>query len=388
MNSAQLAPAVGVESSAPKNRFNLLRLVFAILVLLAHAPELIDGDRHREPLSSAFGTLTFGEFAVDGFFLLSGYLILQSWMRNPSLKPFLRNRVLRIVPGFAVASLLSVLVVGPLGASAVAYFHRLHPLAVARDLLLLRSPRTPPVFSGQPYGEVNGSLWTIEYEFRCYLLVALFGSLGLARRRWTWPLMFAICAALGQWSGVPEVPFKGASLLFAKLPSLVHFLSCFLAGGTFFLFRDRIRYSLRWALVVLPAFLACLLHARLAALAMPTLGGWLLFAVAFARPRKGPLFVPKTDVSYGVYLYGWPVQKLLIWYVPWISPWILFFVSSVACVALGALSWTLVESRFLKLKASAVVAPTAANAATDARSPGGEQHQPDTGAKEGSRQRA
>ncbi|WDF74671.1 acyltransferase family protein [Novosphingobium sp. KACC 22771] len=95
-----------------KNGFGALRLMLALLVILSHAPEMANGDRHREILTRLFGTLSFGDLAVDGFFIISGYLISASMLSNS--KGFLRRRVMRIYPGFLVASLFCLVIVGPL----------------------------------------------------------------------------------------------------------------------------------------------------------------------------------------------------------------------------------------------------------------------------------
>lgn len=96
------------------NNFNFLRLLFASLVIVSHAPELRDGNRSREILTRIFGSISFGELAVDGFFLLSGYLIVQSWHHGPELGSFFSKRIRRIYPAFIIASLFCIAVVVPL----------------------------------------------------------------------------------------------------------------------------------------------------------------------------------------------------------------------------------------------------------------------------------
>jgi peptidoglycan/LPS O-acetylase OafA/YrhL len=83
------------------------------MVLLAHAPELSDGNRSRELFSRlTHAGMTFGELGVDGFFLVSGFPIVQSWLGDPELLNLLRKRILRIVPGYIVAVILSTLGLG------------------------------------------------------------------------------------------------------------------------------------------------------------------------------------------------------------------------------------------------------------------------------------
>ena len=89
---------------------------FATLVILSHFPELIDGNRDREILTQLFYTISFGEFVVDDFFILSGYLIVKSYYLNENPFIFLRKITLRIYPRLIVVSILCVFLVGIIGA--------------------------------------------------------------------------------------------------------------------------------------------------------------------------------------------------------------------------------------------------------------------------------
>lgn len=325
------------------NNFTPLRLLLALLVLLAHSPELVDGDRRREPLTALFGTLSFGEFAVDCFFLLSGYLIVQSWLAAPHAATYLRKRVLRIYPGFVVASLLCAFVVGPLGADPAAYAAQFWPGGFVTGVALLQTPVVPPVFAGQPHASINGSMWTIGLEFSCYLTVLAAGLAGALRRRQVW-----LGASIALVAGVLAWQLSGRTL-----PDLLRLAMFFFCGGSFYLYREQVA---RWpagpatvGLAIL-AMLAALGSRVLAEPALATLGCWLLLRFAFApTPALAPLRrLP--DVSYGVYLYGWPAQKLLLWYWPGLSPWALFLLAAPLALALGTASWYLVEKPSLALR--------------------------------------
>lgn len=100
--------------SRAQNNIGFLRLLLALAVIIGHSPEMIDGNRYREPLTILFHTLSLGEFAVDLFFLISGYLITQSLDKSNSMGEYLLKRFLRIFPGFIVAYLLSVFLLGPI----------------------------------------------------------------------------------------------------------------------------------------------------------------------------------------------------------------------------------------------------------------------------------
>jgi peptidoglycan/LPS O-acetylase OafA/YrhL len=339
-----------IHEASRGNNFNALRLLLATLVLLSHSYELVDGDRSREPLTRLFGTLSFGEVAVDSFFLLSGYLITHSWMNSDGIVDYVRKRVLRIYPGFVVATVISALLIGPIWSEAGSYFLEFNfPKFVAESALLF-APKTPPVFSGHPYPVVNGSMWSITYEFRCYLLVALIGTLGLIKKR-----RIFLAISMGSLS-----LYLGSELPFFRMtdhPANHDFLRLafyFLTGACFYVFRDRIRYNGRLALLATLLLCATLFSAIASGPAYAILGGYILFYVAFANIDAFKFLRYSSDISYGVYLYGWPIQKIIIWQLPSLHPLAVFVLSVLFSYGAGYASWTLVEKPFLRLKRSRI----------------------------------
>ena len=107
------------------NNFGVLRLFFAALVIISHSPELIDGNRSRELLTRLFGTLSFGEVAVDGFFLVSGYFITISFAERPDSYSYLTKRVFRIVPGYIIAFCVCIIIIAPLAGHSGLLFQNL-----------------------------------------------------------------------------------------------------------------------------------------------------------------------------------------------------------------------------------------------------------------------
>lgn len=354
-------PATARGESADNN-FNLLRLFFAALVVLSHSFELIDRSRVNEPFDRLFHTYSLGDLAVDGFFMLSGFLILKSWQRDPSAWRYLARRVLRIYPLFIVSTLLCGLLLGPLFGGGAQYFAQFHAGELVKWMLLLREPFVPPVFLGLPYTDVNGPMWTIQYEFMCYLLVALAGLALLAGREAFWWLLWAAAMLLNLLYAdrLNAIQFSGSRLLLGDEPgSFVRFLSFFCSGALLFLYRERIRYRAGWAVLCLAVCALSLLRFSAAKLLLPTAGAYLLFFCAFATlPAAGGFgrvqdFLRRNDLSYGLYLFGWPLQQILLGTLQPRSPWTLTLLALPCAAVCALLSWRLLERRCLRLKPGA-----------------------------------
>lgn len=334
------------------NRFDVLRLLAAWLVLFSHCFPL-GGHPGGEPLMATLGLDTLGGVGVGIFFVLSGYLVTLSLQRSANLAAFARRRALRIYPGLVVICLLCVGVLGPLltTLAAPAYWR---DAATWRYLAGNASAwnihyALPGVFAGNPHpGAVNGSLWSLPYELTCYGVLVLASLLpGSLRRKVTLLAGGLVAMLLVRPLFAPQGDFVtvlGLDYFHGKLGLL------FALGAVVACWRTPIRRVL-WPSVLLLVAAAVLpsgvlrLLCYVLGLALLTL--WLaLYGLWLPRipARMG-------DWSYGAYLYGFPVQQVLA-HFRWHEASFFGFVlaSTVLTAALAALSWHLVEKPALRWK--------------------------------------
>lgn len=354
-----------------ENAFGFLRLMLASLVIVSHTPQLVDGDRSREPLSLLFPSTTFGDLAVDGFFIISGFLITGSYLNSRSAVSYLRKRVARIYPGFILSSLVCVLVVGP---ATGAYFDggmvRGFVSTVAHIALLL-PPAMQNVFPGTPYRVLNGSAWTIQYEFFCYLLILGLGWVGWLRSRaflGTAAVLLLLCVGFAPAlvGGVlNELPLHNL-LFLGDRNSLLRLVGMFFAGATFYLVQERVPIRRGYLAAAFAGLCITLSIAPLSYLGIAVFGSYVLMAVA--ELGSGTILARinnRNDISYGVYLYAWPIEKVLLWIGFPRNLFLLGFATLTLAAIAGAISWFLVEKPAMRLgRRSARLNPTSVAART------------------------
>lgn len=227
-------------------------------------------------------------------------------------------------------------------------------------LPLLKPLWIPQTFHDSYWPVVNGPIWTIQYEFVCYILIALLGLAGILRRRAFLLILFAsafvfhilqiaggsmsepVGITLYNWK---EFPIGGAPDNYPR------FLSYFLVGTVAFLYHERITYRLR---IVVLFVVATLIIARLGHgmdVILPFSLCYLVLFVAFSLRISMQNWAKHGDFSYGLYLYGWPVQQSVILLChAWITPWLVFVLSLPFTLLFAIGSWHLIERRFLRLK--------------------------------------
>ena len=349
--SSRPSHALSMSLNRDDNRFDILRLLAAWLVLFSHCFPL--GGRSRdEPLLAALGIDTLGGVGVAIFFVLSGYLVTLSLERSPDLLDFTRRRMLRIYPGLTAICLLSVLVLGPLMTTlpqTVYWHHNLtwHYLENA-SAWFVQYP-LPGVFAHNPLPHaINGSLWSLPYEITCYLVLA---GLSLAPG----PLRIKVTLVMVSVSAIlltrPPSPALGPFDPHLWMDYYHSKLGLLFALGSFFaLWRAHIRPML-WHALPLLATALCLPHGTwqllLYLLGLGTLTLWLALYGRWL-PR---LPVRMGDWSYGAYLYGFPVQQLLAHFKLHEASFTAYVLAcTTVTFGLAALSWNWVEKQALRLK--------------------------------------
>ena len=229
------------------------------------------------------GHFTLGAIAVDGFFLLSGYLIFASWLKTPRVWSFAKKRILRIYPAFIMASFVSVAIAAWLNDHEMrAYLFRGRVLAQALSLSRPTDPTTGV--------ELNVALWTIRYEFLCYAIVGMLGLAGLLKRSWGLLLLwaFSLGASLYDFSDSDH----------PVIASLARFIPFFLTGGMFYLYRKQIPFRRVYALVAFALVMLAFFNVRLSGALLPLAGGYLLFFIGFIRPKcyfVGPIIMQRSE---------------------------------------------------------------------------------------------
>lgn len=325
------------------NSLDLLRLIAAWMVLFSHQFALLG---QGEP--SFLGLNTFGGAGVAIFFFLSGNLVWTSWLRDPHWGRYFARRALRIFPALWVVVALSVFVLGPMVTrlSVAEYFSSHETWRYLLNGLLMIKKGLAGVFEANPLSQaVNGSLWTLPSEFLSYIFVALWGLLVWLRsvHRVSLALLVAVSLSSFWW------------MRYGKAKAELEVMAFFWWGaayGQWRWMRSAGQSFDRWALLGL--VLAFGVFAFTSGRGLERAGLMLVAAVlvhgAMHSDWASGLGRSLGDLSYGVYIYAFPVQQTWVHVWPEASLAVHLVLSTLTTLVLAYVSWHAVEKVALRWK--------------------------------------
>ena len=328
-------------SDSRENSITLLRLIAALAVIYSHSYAVVWAGG-TDWLTRMSGYTHAGGLAVDFFFLLSGFLVTKSILKNGA-SHYVFSRILRVFPALWVYVLIATFILGPLltthtlfdyFADQQTYNYLMHLGAGWATEWYL-----PGVFEQNRSHGINGSIWSVIIEIRMYLYLLLFYLFGVFKTRLRFNTVVGVLVVL-VWSGTFDVPGISGS-------TDKHVALLFCIGSLLYVNRDLVSVQ---PLIVVGAFAfaASTHNTDKFQYAYVFLLTCVFCMVTFLK--YGFFFERYGDYSYGVYLWGWPVQQVVAMLTPESSALFNAVVSMIVSLALSIVSWHLIEKRALQLK--------------------------------------
>lgn len=333
------------------NNFDFLRLVFASLVIITHSYAL-SGATQGDPLSQLTNSqMEFSYLGVHGFFIISGYLIFKSLLRCKGLADYYWKRLLRLFPALLVVLFLTVLLAPAVYESSVPYLQNksVYTYIPQNLTLFFRQKGIDGVFENNPYKHsINGSLWTICYEFSMYVMVSLLFFI----RKKAFVKTVVILLFISSYILTIFQPYFLYGV-FVKLGlGSNHFynLMCFFAGGMVLTYLNASKRTEN--ILIIASFIVLIVSVYLN-ISQYTCYITLPLLVILIGERS-TRYINKVgevigDTSYGIYIYSFPIQQALVYFFKFDTV-MLFIFSLPLSILLGYISWHLIEKRALSYK--------------------------------------
>lgn len=351
MKQAQAILMIKNKETRIANNFDIIRILFAWFVIISHS-YVLNGDGPFDPLAKLTnGYMIFSFIGVKGFFIISGYLIFQSIARSQSVADYLAKRILRIFPALLVVLALTLLVVYfiyPLQKGYYLLNPEIYKYFLGNVILFMPHFFIKGVFENLPNHAINGSLWTIEFEFLFYIILLLFFP--IRKNKNLLKILLSI-VLIGLFIG--NIFFLND---LKKITSPINLALAF-DLGTYFLMGSFIA-CFNWEQIPYKKWIALaaglvLLMATLLKLNYCWVQISLPFIIIFLGKKSSKLASVSHqilgDPSYGIYLYGFPVQQFIIYFFK-PNTMMLLICSTLVCFAIGYLSWTFIEKKALQYK--------------------------------------
>lgn len=328
------------------NNFDLLRLLAAFFVLISHSFGILDKGLQQPGLWYNGNFIILSHIGLYTFFTISGYLVTQSFFNSNNYPHYLWKRFVRILPALAVVNFFCIIMgcfITTLPVKAYLSDKATWSYFFKNTTLLVNQFTLPGVFSTLHDNSVNASLWTISVEVKFYIALLLAGVLSVLNRKWLLLSFFILFEALRIYMNLSHK----TALKSHDLEVYFTFGTFFYLGTLFYCFKDDI--PLKWFYVnILLAIVFLTVNTIIQDLSE---AAFLSYCVLILVRSRRLINLKGIDLSYGFYLYAFPVQQLLLLYFGCsVNVWLHIALSTFISLVMAAMSWFLVEQPTLNKK--------------------------------------
>jgi peptidoglycan/LPS O-acetylase OafA/YrhL len=333
------------------NNFNILRLIFASTVIISHSYPLTNNEEIFSVITS--NQIDLGVLSVNIFFIISGYLIFNSLFKSKTVYNYVWKRFLRLYPGLIVNLIIALLVVLIVNTSANIFAQLDFYTYFPRNLSLYGiQHQIKNVFEQNPYPKkaINGSLWTLSYEFTMYILIIPFIFFKKANKNITLILLLTIFM-LAFYFNLFRPGFLKNSFNIINLESRSFYrLLLFFISGSIMNYINLDKLKSNKVIFAITFILLASLYGNIYKYISPVLLPFLIILIGLSYNKFLWNFTEKLgDISYGVYIYGFLIQQILMNYFK-LEPLYLMLFSLILTYIIASLSWHYIEKKALEYK--------------------------------------
>lgn len=340
------------------NSLNLIRLILAIFVIIWHSWFMLNLEVDIPyQISYILG------LAVPCFFVISGYLITGSAIKH-DLKTYFKKRLARIYPAYLFSIISTIILFAPITYTLNNGGNfNLHKYIQDSNILLYFIKCLPFKSDSITFGTTliqihanvwNGSAWTLKYEFICYIAIVLILFILtkiIGKKENITKLIFGLYLSSIILSIILINPNTGLAYNNRIYVTEIYFISIFLGGSLAYLIKDKIKFSYKLLFI---SFIFCIIIMTILpyAWAMEISAIPMVYIIlCISIKLKSPEWIKRNDISYGIYVYGWPIQCVIIYIITTYHITISLYSYMIICIILSAgfatLSWFIIEKPIL-----------------------------------------
>lgn len=343
MKNLLIEKNLGATVGQKSENLHFMRFIAAIMVILSHSFNLSVGNIEQEwAILLTNSQLTMGAISVSIFFLCGGYLISMSMEKAKTASKYFEARLIRLIPPLFFVTLAVTLLGGLITTlSPIEYYTSVDTWKYMLNSVFILTHNLPGVFEGNIYNStINGALWTLPVEFVCYVLCFLAYKLGfMNKKRFPWSIPLVCIGTAGVWVIGGIIPLAREVIR----PVLLFYI-----GMGYWIYREHIRLNLKYLLIAVVGLIV-LFVLGLGLPAMLLCFPYIMMTIWFGFDQCSPKIGKLGNYSYGIYLWGYPIQQTICYFFGGkMHPYVNFIIAIPIAILFGVITYEISEKRFVK----------------------------------------